>query len=203
MPTRPTQPTTSPPTDDPDTRDARALGERIRAARHARGLTLVQLAELSSLSHPFLSQLERGQARPSMSSLQRIAHALGTSQVELLAVPDTSPPGDDDPRVLRATAGRTGGYGAAHARVLYDAAAPFQTLEVAGSNTDFGQAYVHVEHEWVYVVSGRVEVRLDGEVSLLAPGDSLACPSEVAHHWRSPDGRPYLLVVVKEHLRRS
>lgn len=186
-----------------------AIGARIRATRHARGLTLVQLAELCSLSHPFLSQLERGQARPSMASLERIARALGTSQVELLSpvgAPSQTPPAgdhDDAAGVLRASAGRRGGYGAATARVLFDGGAPFQSLEVSGANTDFGHAYVHAEHEWIYVVGGRVEAQLDGVGTLLGPGDSLACPPEVAHHWRSPDGRPYVLVVVKEHLPRS
>ena len=181
------------------------IGERIRAARHARGLTLVQLAEMCSLSHPFLSQLERGQARPSMASLERIARALGTSQVELLSPAPPRAPGHrgGGGPVLRASAGRRGGYGAATARVLFDAAAPFQALEVVGTNTDFGHAYVHVEHEWVYVVSGRVELRLAETVSLLESGDSIACPPEVAHHWRSPDGQPYVLLVVKEHLRES
>ena len=46
---------------------AQQVGERIRATRHARGLTLVQLAELCELSHSFLSQLERGHARADAS----------------------------------------------------------------------------------------------------------------------------------------
>ncbi|MEF2975769.1 helix-turn-helix domain-containing protein [Subtercola sp. YIM 133946] len=61
------------------------LGAAIRAARLSKSLTLVELARLSNLSHPFLSQLERGHARPSMASLERIARALETSQLELLA----------------------------------------------------------------------------------------------------------------------
>ena len=80
------------------------VGERIRALRRARGLTLVQLAGLADLSHPFLSQIERGLARPSLASLERIAHALGASQVELLTFAE---PGDVDaaPSVLRAGEG--------------------------------------------------------------------------------------------------
>ena len=49
----------------------------------------MRLAELSGLSHPFLSQLERGHARPSMVSLERIARALGSSQLELIAAAGT------------------------------------------------------------------------------------------------------------------
>ncbi|MFJ9906177.1 helix-turn-helix domain-containing protein [Streptomyces sp. NPDC101152] len=53
------------------------LGAAIRQLRKEPGLTLVQLARLAELSHPLLSQLERGLTRPSMPSLHRIARALG------------------------------------------------------------------------------------------------------------------------------
>ncbi len=36
---------------------AERIGRRIRRLRHARGYTLVQLAGIAELSHPFLSQL--------------------------------------------------------------------------------------------------------------------------------------------------
>ena len=39
-------------------------------------MTLKQLGEAAGLSHPFLSQLERGLAQPSMASIERIARAL-------------------------------------------------------------------------------------------------------------------------------
>ena len=69
------------------------LGAHLRELRKARGLTLTQLAEAATLSHPFLSQLERGLARPSMASLERLARALGTSRVELIAA--SEPPRPD------------------------------------------------------------------------------------------------------------
>lgn len=184
---------------------AERVGARIRLTRRARGLTLVQLAELAELSHSFLSQLERGHARPSMVSLERVSRALGTSQVELLSAGSMPADGLESgpPRVVRASDGQRGGYGSGEARVLDgDVGAPFRTMEVTGTNTDFGYAYVHAEYEWVYVVTGRAEVAVAGVVSLLGPGDSMACPPHAAHHWRSPDGAPYTMVVVKEQLRQ-
>src|SRR3954453_21849340 len=67
------------------TRPDAALGRAIRSLRRDRGLTLLQAANASGLSQPFLSQLELGRARPSMRSLHRIAVALGTTQQALLA----------------------------------------------------------------------------------------------------------------------
>ena len=54
-----------------------ALGARVRSLRRERGWTLKQLGREAGLSHPFLSQLERGLARPSVGSVERISRALG------------------------------------------------------------------------------------------------------------------------------
>src|SRR5215208_2660862 len=54
-----------------------ALGARVRSLRRERGWTLKQLGHEAGLSHPFLSQLERGLARPSVGSVERISRALG------------------------------------------------------------------------------------------------------------------------------
>src|ERR1700688_1067249 len=61
------------------------LGGAIRARRRLLGLTLVDMAAQAGLSHPFLSQLERGLARPSMRSLTAIASTLGTTAQALMA----------------------------------------------------------------------------------------------------------------------
>ena len=50
---------------------AAELGARVRELRRERGLTLKALGSLAGLSHPFLSQLERGLARPSVGSVER------------------------------------------------------------------------------------------------------------------------------------
>src|SRR3982750_3021999 len=108
---------------------ASQVGARIRALRRARGLTLEELGALCELSHPFLSQLERGRARPSMVSLERIARALGSSQLELLAG------GDDTASLLvRATEGTRGHYGEGEARMLVHGTRRFHPMEFRGSN---------------------------------------------------------------------
>ncbi len=61
------------------------LGARVRQLRRERGLTLKALGGEAGLSHPFLSQLERGLARPSVGSVERIAHALGVPVTALWA----------------------------------------------------------------------------------------------------------------------
>ncbi|HXZ71771.1 MAG TPA: helix-turn-helix transcriptional regulator, partial [Streptosporangiaceae bacterium] len=62
-----------------------ALGSFIRAQRKMANLSLRQLAELTSLSNPYLSQLERGLHQPSVRVLKLISDALNVSAETLLA----------------------------------------------------------------------------------------------------------------------
>src|SRR5689334_13713080 len=63
------------------------LGRRLRAARHARGLGLEQLAEASGVSRSMVSEVERGTKTPTVLVLDRLATALGTSIARLLDEP--------------------------------------------------------------------------------------------------------------------
>jgi transcriptional regulator with XRE-family HTH domain len=62
-----------------------ALGSFIREQRKQANLSLRQLAELTSLSNPYLSQVERGLHQPSVRVLRAISDALNLSAETLLA----------------------------------------------------------------------------------------------------------------------
>jgi transcriptional regulator with XRE-family HTH domain len=62
-----------------------ALGAFIRTRRQRANLSLRQLAELTSLSNPYLSQVERGLHEPSVRVLVAISDALNLSAETLLA----------------------------------------------------------------------------------------------------------------------
>ena len=61
-----------------------ALGAFIREQRKQANLSLRQLAELTSLSNPYLSQVERGLHQPSVRVLKAISDALNLSAETLL-----------------------------------------------------------------------------------------------------------------------
>jgi transcriptional regulator with XRE-family HTH domain len=61
-----------------------ALGAFIRAQRKLANLSLRQMAEMSQVSNPYLSQVERGLHEPSIRVVQAIAAALGLTPEELL-----------------------------------------------------------------------------------------------------------------------
>jgi transcriptional regulator with XRE-family HTH domain len=62
-----------------------ALGDFIRSQRQLARLSLRQLAELTSVSNPYLSQIERGLYRPSAQVLKSIAEALHLSAETMFA----------------------------------------------------------------------------------------------------------------------
>lgn len=62
----------------------RVVGENVRRARVAAGLTQEQLAERSGFSQQYLSGLEQGKRNPTIVSLYELALALGVSHVALV-----------------------------------------------------------------------------------------------------------------------
>jgi transcriptional regulator with XRE-family HTH domain len=70
---------------DPWQAQREALGAFIRTQRQMANLSLRQLAELTSLSNPYLSQVERGLHQPSLRVLKAISDGLNLSAEALLA----------------------------------------------------------------------------------------------------------------------
>lgn len=174
------------------------LGARIRELRTARRLTLVQLAAATELSHPFLSQLERGLAQPSLASLRRIAVALETSPIELIAASDATA---DAPGAIELQ--RSGddvlpeGFASGAARMLAHGARAFHPMAVEADVREPGERFTHADEEFVYVVAGGIRIELDDQTHDLEAGDSIYYPGGTTHRWWSPEGARYRLLVVK------
>ena len=72
-----------------------AFGDYVRSQRKLAELSLRQLADLTSLSNPYLSKLERGLHQPSVTAVTNIANALGLPAEALLAKAAGLVPGFD------------------------------------------------------------------------------------------------------------
>ena len=73
------------PSKDPWRDQLEGLGSFIRSQRRLANLSLRQLADLTDVSNPYLSQIERGLHEPSVRVLKSIARALNVSAETLLA----------------------------------------------------------------------------------------------------------------------
>ncbi len=74
------------PTVDPDPLNGQ-VSERVKVQRQQRGWSLEQLASASGVSRSMLSQIERGEANPTLAVTCKIALAFGMSLAEFVDVP--------------------------------------------------------------------------------------------------------------------
>jgi transcriptional regulator with XRE-family HTH domain len=183
------------PDGEPELR--RRLGVAIRGRRKALGLTLVQLAGRAELSHPFLSQLERGLVRPSMSSLHRIAQALGTSQPALMSL--TLDRGAAEVGLVPAGEGIAVDNPGGSARSLVAGARALHPLLFEGALPEFGPAHTHDGDEFIHVLAGAIEVEIADEgLFTVRTGDTLYYPGTLPHRWRGVGGEQVRALFVQQ-----
>jgi len=61
------------------------FGNAVRAARERKGFTQERLAEVASLNRSYLGEIERGLVTPSLSTISKLAEALGLAASELIS----------------------------------------------------------------------------------------------------------------------
>ena len=176
-----------------DERDPVAgIGPRIRAYRLERGMTLKQLGAATGLSHPFLSQVERGLARPSVRSIAGIARALQVPPEALWT--DLDAPRTRYVDVIRRSEapvlGLTELADEGSARVLSDENQPFFVLELTGGSKEFADPPRprYSGDCMLYVVRGAVEASLDGKAHDLAEGDTIVFSGIIPSAFRNTGG---------------
>lgn len=177
------------------------MGERLRAARAARRLSLRELAGRLGVSASLISQIETGRANPSVSTLYAIAAELGVSLDELLFSDRVSAPSSPvalAPETPTAPVTQSSPIQRAEDRhrirlasgVLWDrlttASEPgveflLVTYEVGGASSPEDAYQRHSGHEWGYVLNGKLEVRIGFDEYVLGPGDSISINSSIPH----------------------
>ncbi|HEX4247424.1 MAG TPA: XRE family transcriptional regulator [Pseudonocardia sp.] len=173
-----------------------AMGDTIRSRRRFLGLNITELAALSGLSRPFVSQVERGRARPSMRSLTSLANALGTTAHGLMALPDEAPV-----TLIRRDAPHSLGieHSGGQARGLFRERRSMLPVEYRSGPREFEEYYVHRGEEFMYVVAGAFEMDLEEHgIQKLEPGDTLFYSGGVRHRWRALDEGPFCMLLVQQ-----
>ncbi|MFJ9021332.1 helix-turn-helix domain-containing protein [Streptomyces sp. NPDC102259] len=172
------------------------VGAAVRRRRRSLELTLAVVAERSGLSVPFLSQIENERARPSTSSLEKVADALRTTAVELLAAADPACSVD----VVRAEVTEPGPGPEPLSRSLVRGHHQMHASEFTGDH-DAGREFQYRNDQLMYVADGAVEIEAEGRAYRLGRGDTLYLTGGVRHRWRAtvPDTR-VVVVAVAEHI---
>jgi transcriptional regulator with XRE-family HTH domain len=183
------------------------MGNLLRAARRAHGLSLRALADLLKISPSLISQVETGRAKPSVNTLYAMATELDMSLDDLLFTDDRPP--------TRGRRARAGAVEPVPAQPVPPGAppAPVQraadrkvirlasgvvwerlttvstpnaefihvTYEVGGASSPEHEFQRHNGQEWGYIISGTLGVTVGFDEYVLGPGDAISLDSTVPH----------------------
>lgn len=166
-----------------------SLGGVIRGAREKHQLTLQQVADRTRLSVSYLSQIERDLLHPSVSTLKRIAQALGIAAGKLM-FPSAKSTGRSMVSVQRK--GERKRILFPHSNIEYELLTPDLRRRVsmlwvsAQPGAESGPAFTHEGEDGVVVLSGELAIEVGGVWHDLKAGDSIYFHSELPHRWRNP-----------------
>jgi transcriptional regulator with XRE-family HTH domain len=162
------------------------LGLNLRRVRTEKGLTLDRLASLSELTRGYISLVERGLKVPSIAALLRLAKALDVSVAYLFDPNSAQAPRYTiyRQREQGAIQTRDGTFGlsalaAGRTRKMME---PFL---MTPPHKSAPRASHHAGDEMLFVVSGRIVIKLDGEDIAMDKGDCLYFAGETPHEVRS------------------
>jgi transcriptional regulator with XRE-family HTH domain len=185
---------------DRDAQTLQEIGGVIRGLRQERGLSLRDLSRLTGFSISFLSLVERGRSSLALTSLQKVAAALGTSAASFF--PDVGAVRQAPvPHVVRASNGGSQlSTGSQRTYKLLSGRGFTQLLEpvlvtVEPSET-IEEPYAHDGEEFAYVLSGELLFIIDGVEHRLAPGDSIHFQSSILHSIHNDTDEPVQAVWV-------
>lgn len=179
---------------------SRAVGNSIRAARTAMGISMRALAVRCGVSQPFLSEVERGISMPSIATLYRVAEALGVAPSTLLP-----PVGPGDVHVVRAEEGRRVASSeqpnSAIGRVVFtDESLGLEIYEYRTDATeDLDVWFRHDGEKVLHLIEGRLMVEFETAEHppvRLGPGDTLIHAGRIAHRWEVEGDDPVRLFLV-------
>jgi len=185
-----------------------SLGQKIRERRKDQQLTLVQVAESCNISPSFLSQIERDQATPSVTTLYALAKALGVSTASFFIEPSNNGGAGDDSfkqggaKVVRTNQRKTLIY--PDSNILNELLTPdlrgaIQMMWIVmPPKTDSGaDPFVHAGEECGVILQGQLETRVGEEKFILGPGDSIYHSSEIPHRSKNIGETDVIMVVAK------
>jgi len=166
------------------------IGKKLREFRKANRLTLRQVAEKAGCTESYISQLENGNANPSISTLKKIAAVFNVQIVDFFI--DQA---EEDPVVIRKDERidiefKDGGKTKIQAMVKNPGnkrmVAFYTTIEPGGGSSGL---YTHIGEEFGLILSGEMELTIEDKTYRLKKGDSFYFSSARPHGFANKSKR--------------
>ncbi|MGI6852107.1 helix-turn-helix domain-containing protein [Mesorhizobium sp. 1B3] len=176
------------------------FGVRLKHARLARGMRIKDVADAADCSESLLSKLENGKIQPSLIVLHRICNALGLTLGELFSpsAPDSDIVSRKGQRAKVELALVRNGRGITLERLVpYGPGNLLQgylhTIDVGGETDG---TVKHDGEEFMYLLSGSIDLYLGDEIYRLDEGDSCFYRSEVPHGYKNSGSSVAQLIII-------
>lgn len=168
-----------------------SIGANIRRMRKAQHLSLVELAQKTGFSAGYISQVETGKVNPSVNSLVNICNALGIQVASLFDGAEEYEERKEDQYIVRAENRKHVLNIEENNEYFFispDSCKRVQSLIIVakpGGYSAHGKES-HAGFDCGYILSGELEMTIDGDVYHLKAGDSVHFESKLPHKWKNP-----------------
>lgn len=181
------------------------LKDIVKQVRKERKFTLDKLAKMVGCSKSYISQLENGTTSPSLSMIGRLSAALGIHVSELFQEPHSNNQNKNEIRPGNGKINQTTSYlkkadrrtisypdGKMTDQLLTNAVyqktmQPVMTVIQPGGISDDKYTLTHPEgsEEFVLILAGEIEFKLNSEKFTMKEGDSLYFDGATPHGWKN------------------
>ncbi|MGQ9656185.1 MAG: helix-turn-helix domain-containing protein [Thermodesulfobacteriota bacterium] len=163
-----------------------SLGQRIKAIRHQRGLSLQDLSSRTGIQIQLLEEVERDEYTPPLGELIRLGKALEMKMGYFIS-PAAARPYTVVRSHERQTVARFASGDEAHHGYVYESLAAekegrmMEPFIVTMHPSDVQEMSSHDGQEFIYVLEGSMEVALGEVKEILGPGDAIYYDSTQPH----------------------
>jgi transcriptional regulator with XRE-family HTH domain len=180
------------------------VGGKVARIREARKLSQAELAERSQVALGLVQQIEQGELIPSLTPLTRIARVLGVRMGTFLDDVEQVGPVLNRRGQIKQTVRFAGGSQAARGELDFHALAldkagrhmePF-LIDVLPASDKRYETSSHEGEEFLYVLSGEIELLYGRDSYRLTEGDSIYYDSIVSHHVHAAGDAPARILAV-------
>jgi transcriptional regulator with XRE-family HTH domain len=180
------------------------LGEKIRELRLKRGNTLRQVAGMTGLSIPLLSQVENNAVSPPVATLLRIAKALDVGIGYFFREEESKEKAvvvrkNERKKTFRSIHDQKRNSGYAYEALAYTKNSKHMEPFLVEFEPKRKEAVTYLKHrgeEFVFLFRGRLAFHYDQQEIVLEAGDSLYFESDLPHGFRSLRGNKAQAIVV-------
>ena len=162
------------------------VSENIKRIRQEKNLSLGDLAKLSDVSKSMLAQIERGEGNPTLSTLWKIANGMQVSFNTLIAQPKL-PYKVTKLAEIEPILDMNGGL--KNYSLFSDIENNFSVyqIEVGKEISWISEAHLHGTAEFVIVIQGTLEIKLEEKTFILKKGENLWFKADIPHSYCNLD----------------